>query len=183
MRLWRISLLVCAASLFSAEAGAAGPVDELRLGVLAQGTGPFSGDKEDGAGINVEALFRPLSGLSAVGAPRPHLGGSVATDGDATSHIYGGLTWEQHFTPKLFLDLSGGVAVHNAETDFDPGDSNIDSTKYLGCRAAFRVSSDLGYRLTGRLSVSLHVDHISNAGLCDPNEGLDNAGVRLGLRF
>lgn len=180
MRLSPISLIACAVSLFSAQAGA---VDEIRLGVLAQGTGPFSGDKEDGVGLNGEVLFRPLSGLSAIGAPRPHLGVSAATDGDATSQIYAGLTWEQHFTPKLFLDLSGGVAVHDGETDFDPGDPNIGSTKYLGCRALFRIASDFGYRVTGRLSVSLHVDHISNAGLCDENEGLDNAGVRLGVRF
>ncbi|MGZ8955779.1 MAG: acyloxyacyl hydrolase [Methylovulum sp.] len=27
------------------------------------------------------------------------------------------------------------------------------------------------------------LDHISNAGLADPNEGMDNVGIRYGFRF
>ncbi|WP_081449527.1 acyloxyacyl hydrolase [Rhodomicrobium vannielii] len=27
------------------------------------------------------------------------------------------------------------------------------------------------------------IDHMSNAGLCDTNRGLTNAGVRLGYKF
>lgn len=181
----RLTLMAASAAFFSAPTGnaIAGPVDEIRAGVLLQGTGPFSDDKEDGVGLNGEILFRPLDGLSAIGAPRPHLGFSAATDGEATSQVYGGLTWEQYLTPRLFLDAGFGFAVHNGETDFDPMDPNINSTKYLGCRALFRISGDLGYMLTERLSISAHVDHISNAGLCSENEGLDNTGVRLGVRF
>lgn len=165
------------------QPGAADAIDEIRGGVLLQGAGPISPDKEEGAGINAEILFRPLSTLSAIGAPRPHLGLSVATDGDATSQLYGGLAWELPLTAKFFADAGLGVAVHDGETDFDPTDPNIDSTQFLGCRALFRLSGDIGYRLTDRLSVSVHADHLSNAGLCEPNEGLDNTGLRLGYRF
>jgi len=34
-----------------------------------------------------------------------------------------------------------------------------------------------------KTSLSLYLDHISNANLCDNNEGLETAGVRLGFRF
>lgn len=165
------------------QPGAAGVVDEIRGGVLLQGAGLISPDKEEGAGINAEILFRPLAALLAIGAPRPHLGVSIATDGDATSQIYGGLTWELPLTTKFFVDAGLGVTVHNGETDFDPTDPNIDSTQFLGCRALFRLSGDLGYRLTDRPSISLHADDISNAGLCSENEGLDNTGLRFGYRF
>lgn len=183
LRHLRSALAVCAIFSSCPQPGAAGAIDEIRGGVLLQGAGPISPDKEEGAGINAEILFRPLAALSAIGAPRPHLGFSAATDGDATSQIYGGLTWELSLTAKFFADAGLGLAVHDGETDFDPMDPNIGSTQFLGCRALFRLSGDLGYRLTERLSVSLHADHISNAGLCSENEGLDNTGLRLGYRF
>ena len=157
--------------------------DEVRGGLLLQSVGPFSSDKESGVGINGELLFKPLEGLSFIGAPRPHIGFSIATDSDATSQGYFGLTWEQHLGRKFFVNAGFGGAIHNGETDFDPLDPNINTTKYLGCRALFRLSGGVGYMLTDRVSASVHLDHISNAGLCDENEGLDNTGLRLGYKF
>lgn len=181
----RKALAVAAVSITVATPAMAegGLIDEMRAGILLQGTGPFSADKEDGVGVNGEILLRPLGGLSFLGSPRPHLGLSVATADDATSQVYAGLTWRQNLGTRIFVDGGVGVAIHNGETTFEPGDPAIDTTKYLGCRALARLSGDLGYWLTDRISASLHVDHISNAGLCSENEGLDNAGLRLGLRF
>ncbi|MEZ5929186.1 MAG: acyloxyacyl hydrolase [Parvularculaceae bacterium] len=172
-----------AALLAPVPAGAEGVIDEVRVGALMHGLGPFSDRKEKGADINAEVLLRPLYGLSAIGAPRPTFGASIATEDGATSQIYGMLTWEQHLTPRFFVDAGAGIAVHDGETSFDPMDPNIATTKYLGCRALFRLSGDVGYMLTKKASVSFHMDHISNAGLCSENEGLDNLGIRLGLRF
>lgn len=183
MQLARFTLAISFLMISYAEAAAADFVEEIRGGVLLQGTGPFSGDKESGVGVNAEILFKPLSGLSMIGAPRPHLGASIASAPGATSQVYAGLTWRQRLAPAMFLDAGFGVAVHDGETRFNPSARDINSTKFLGCRALFRIAGDLGYRLSDRLSVSAHVDHISNAGLCAPNEGLDNTGVRFGWRF
>ena len=176
-------LLCAAAALCAPGIAAASPFDEVRGGVFIQGLGPFGPDQEDGIGINGELLLNPLNGLAAIGAPRPHVGVSVATDEYATSQVYAGLTWEQHFTPRLFINGGLGVAVHDGEVDFNPPDPLLSERSYLGCRALFRLSADLGYMMTDRLSASVHVDHISNAGLCSENEGLDNTGFRLGYRF
>ena len=173
-------------SLFSNGPAQAGGVDEVRAGVLAQSFGGWSPDKEQGVGINLELLFASPDFLRAVGSPRPHIGGSIATDGDATSQIYAGLEWKAHLAQRLFVAGSLGGAVHNGETDaFDPAVDlpRLNNTLFLGCRALFRIGADLGYDITENVSASINWSHLSNAGLCDDNEGLDNLGVRLGYRF
>lgn len=170
-----------AASAFGAAA--ASPFDEIRGGVFAQGVGPLSTNKEEGAAINAEVLFKSPEALSFLLSPRFNLGASVATDEDATSQVYGGFLWQQDVARRFFVAAGAGLAIHNAETDLEPNDPDIATTKYLGCRVLFRFSGDVGYRLTDRLSASIHYDHISNAGLCAPNEGLENSGFRLGYRF
>lgn len=178
---------VAAAAFLSALPAAAQPdasaSTELRGGLYAHGVGPLSHRKEDGVAVNAEILFPSPSFLSVVGAPRPHIGGNYATRSGATSQVYAGLTWRLPLIERTFFEAAGGVAVHTGETDFSPDDPNIATTTYFGCRAHFRLAADLGYMLTDRLSVSLHADHISNAGLCSENEGLDSSGVRIGYRF
>lgn len=171
------------AALLTATGAGAAPIDEVRGGVLVQGLGPLASDKEDGVSLNGEFLFSPLRSLSFIGAPRPHLGLSVATGEYATSQIYAGLTWELNVTPVFFLNAGVGVAVHDGETDFNPPDPLVGERNYLGCRALARLSGGVGYRLTPNLNAALHLDHISNAGLCSENEGLDNMGLRLGYSF
>ena len=168
------------------NSAAAAPVDELRVGVVAQGAGPVAPSKEQGVGINLEALFRSPDFLAVVGSPRPHIGASIAADSEATSQIYAGLEWRAILANRFILAAAAGGAVHNGETArFDPilDASRRTNTQFLGCRALFRVGLDAGVRVTERLSLLAHWDHISNAGLCDENEGLDNAGLRLGLTF
>lgn len=182
----RVATVTVVAALSMFGAAFAQLFDEVRAGVYAQGCcGPGS-DKEQGAAINAEALFASPDFLSVLGAPRPLIGATVATDSDATSQIYSGLEWRVDVTPRWFVAAGAGVAVHNGETDrFDPvaDAGRVDHTVFLGCRALFRLAGDVGYRLTGRVSASFHWNHISNAGLCRENEGLDQMGARLGLSF
>jgi len=167
------------------SANAESIVDELRGGVFIQGWGGPGVDKEQGAGINIEALFKSPRAFSVLGAPRPQLGASIATDPDATSQIYAGLEWKVEIARKFFAAASLGGAIHNGETNFDPATDipRINDTVFLGCRALFRLGGDVGYEVTDRWRLSIHLDHISNAGLCSENEGLDNFGLRLGYRF
>lgn len=78
----------------------------------------------------------------------------------------------------MFLDLGFGPAFNNgliSTTDPD--------RKSLGSHTLFHGSLSIGYRFDRRYSVSLYFEHSSNAGLARENQGLDNAGVRLGLAF
>ena len=161
-------------------------VQELRGGVAAQGFGGQGVDKEQGAAVNGEIVFRSPEFLSVLLAPRPVLGATIAFDSDATSQIYAGLDWRFDLGERFFVTGGAGGALHNGETGaFDPlmDTGREGHTTFLGCRALFRLNANAGVRVTRRVNASLYWAHLSNAGLCNPNEGLDNLGVRLGLEF
>ena len=172
--------------LGAASPAAAGGVDEVRVGAFAQSVGGYSPDKEQGVGVNLEALFSSPGFLRRVGAPRPHVGVMIATDPDATSQVYAGLEWKAELFRRFFVAGGVGGSVHNGETDpFDPAVDlpRLNNTMFLGCRVLVRLSADIGYRVSERVSASVNWNHISNADLCDENEGLDNVGMRVGYQF
>lgn len=181
----RFIAIFAAFSVF-APVGASAEIalDELRGGILAQSCCGLGVNKEQGVGINAEALFKSPKFLSILGSPRPLIGGTVASDPDATSQIYAGFEWKLEAS-KFFIAGSLGGAIHNGETDFDPAVDlpRLSDTLFFGCRANFRLAADVGYRITKRVSASVHWAHISNANLCDENEGLDHIGARVGLSF
>jgi hypothetical protein len=78
---------------------------------------------------------------------------------------------------QIFFEFSLGGAVHDGKLDPEPG------RKGLGTRFEFRESVEVGYTLTASQSISLMLDHISNANLGHHNAGLDNFGVRYGIKF
>ncbi len=165
---------------------AEGVIEEARGGILAQSCCGLGNDKEQGVGVNAEVVFSSPEFLSILGSPRPLVGATVATDSDATSQIYAGLEWRINVHPRWFVSAGGGGAIHNGETDdFDPvADANrVTNTLFLGCRALFRINGDMGYRINDRFNAMFSWSHISNAGLCRENEGLDHMGFRFGYRF
>ncbi len=156
-----------------------GFVSEIKLGVLAHDQGPFSSNKESGVDTNVEVRFVSPDILKAIWSPRPHIGFNANSSG-STSSVFIGLTYEWDFWKNMFAGFSLGGAVHNGETD--QGTAELDE-KELGCRVLFRESIEVGYRINKHHSLSGFLDHISNAKLCDTNEGVENAGIRYGYRF
>ncbi len=167
-----------------ASAAAADPLEEVRVGVYAQGCCGFGSDKEQGVALNGEAVFKSPRFLSILAKPRPIIGATIATDGDATTQLYRGLDWKVDLTSRWFVTAGIGAAIHNGETDaYDPvaDAARVSNTVFYGCRVLIRVAGDVGYRVTDRLSASFHWNHISNAELCSDNEGLDQMGLRLSL--
>ena len=158
---------------------AAGPRHEIRGGVLYHDT---SG-KESGADLNAEYLskwaafdlFIPRTGVQAVF--RPHIGANLNLNGN-TSFGYAGYSLTLNLTDRLFLEGSFGAMLHNGNSD-----SHDDSRLDLGCNVMFRESIAAGFRLTDHWNVSGILEHASNAGACSDNNGLTNAGVRIGYVF
>ncbi|MGB0670391.1 MAG: acyloxyacyl hydrolase [Rhodospirillales bacterium] len=159
--------------------GGYGFLSEIKVGAFKHDFGPFGAEKEDGFSGNVEVLFTSPEFLDIILAPRPHLGATIHSEGK-THQGYFGLTWTFDFLEDFYFDFSFGGSVHTGNLHYTPGNED---EKNLGCRLLFRESAALGYRVTGNHNVSLHLDHISNAKLCDENEGLDNVGIRYGYRF
>ncbi len=152
-------------------------LDEFRLGVLQPVDGPHD-DEDGGPNVNLELLFGRFGPqyenifLNNFLRPRPHIGGSINTDGN-TDQFYWGLTWDVFLTQRIFIEGSFGGAVHDGDDDDDE----------FGCSVNFRESGSIGYNLSERWNVLVTVDHMSNADLCDENRGLTNVGIRFGRKF
>lgn len=178
--MWRAQLLVfllLVVIAVPADAGESTFLSEVRGGLYSHDIDFWSFNREQGVDVNGEVLFISPEFLSALFAPRPHLGATLNTAGD-TSHVYAGLTWEYDLTSDFFVDLNLGGSAHNGKLDTDD-----DDRKSFGSSLLFRVGGAVGYRLTSNWNISLQYEHMSNAYLSDPNEGMDNLGVRLGYRF
>lgn len=183
LRALAATALFCAAASTGATAQPAGGIiSEVKLGVLEHDISFLGNDKEPGRDINAELLFTSPDFLSIIFAPRPHLGISANTAG-ASSLLYAGLTWT--FYPfdggaighVWFSPFAGGT-IHNGELHSDDP-----RRKSNGSRALFHLGGEIGIDVTERVSVSIYYEHASNANLAGENEGLNNAGVRIGWRF
>ena len=159
-----------------------GLFDEVRLGggVFVKSDVP---DAEDGVFLGGEVLLDPFVArlenafANVVLRPRPHVGATIAA-GDGTSVLYAGLTWDLPLVNPLFLEATLGGAIHDGDLHPPAGSDELE----LGCRVVFRESLGLGADL-GRWRVVTAVDHASNAGLCEGNDGLTHATASLGYRF
>lgn len=169
----------------AANAGEVMKESEFKVGVLKHDMGIFSSDKQEGIDINLEYQFTSPEVLSFLGSPRPHVGTVLSTHADSIHQFYGGLSWNYKFLGNMFVSGHWGGAVHTADNLEEPpaGVAGDPTDRYLGCRVLFRLAAGLGYQITDEVTVELYADHISNANLCDNNEGLENAGIRFGFNF
>jgi lipid A 3-O-deacylase len=155
-------------------------IDEVRLGAFYHQLNDTAGER--GADINMEILFGKLGAprgdylLDYFLRPRVHIGASINTNGD-TSQVYGGLTWDMPLIDRFFLETSFGGSLNDGYTDREAGHTA------LGCHENFRESASLGYHLSERWDVLATVDHMSNAGLCEFNAGITDAGLRFGYKW
>jgi lipid A 3-O-deacylase len=153
---------------------------EIRLGIMAHDV-PIGGPRiEDGVDINGEVLFTSPDFLRILAAPRPHLGFTASTNG-GMSQVYAGLSWQFTLWRGLFAGFSLGGALHTGPTHDD--NTFPQTRKAFGSRGLFRESVEIGWQIDEHNSISIMLDHISNARLASPNPGLDTLGVRYGFRF
>lgn len=154
-------------------------VRELRVGMLAHDVdGLWSGDsREDGPDLCMELIFnRPLFDLLSATA-YPSVGASLNTRGD-TSKVYGGFLLQWEPAQAFFFSTGLGLALHNGERDTDSANQ-----KSLGSRVLFRIPIEIGYAVNRHHRIVLAFDHVSNAYLVSPNEGMDSLGIVYGYRF
>ncbi len=154
-------------------------LSEVRLGIVHHDTGVFGHNKEDAVDIVLGVRFQPLGGevWDVVANPRPFLGLNINTAGD-TSSLNGGLNWDWTVWNQSFFSFAWGGAVHDGKLS-----TNKPGRKELGSRVLFYLAAELGYRFDRHQSVAIRLDHMSNAGLTDDNEGLDTIGLVYGYHF
>jgi lipid A 3-O-deacylase len=151
----------------------------IRFGLLAHDVGGFWSHSraESGVDINAEIVFKKPRFEIWRGIIQPNLGVSINSQGD-TSKAYGGLLGEFLFDNGYFVNSGVGLAVHDGQ--LESKDSN---KKQLGSRVLFRIPIEFGFTISERHRISIMFDHMSNAYLANPNEGMDTVGVRYGFQF
>ena len=152
---------------------------EMRFGILAHDVDKlWSGTSvESGIDFNTEVIFAHPSLAILKGDIRPNIGVSINSQGD-TSKLYAGFLWEIEGRTGLFFDTGLGLALHNGELNSDKSDR-----KQLGSRVLFRIPIEFGYSFNDHHRIVVTFDHVSNAYLASPNEGLDTLGLRYCYRF
>ena len=97
---------------------------------------------------------------------------------DDTNQFYAGLAWTFEIPKFGFVEATIGGTRHNGNTDIREKKKNN-----YGCKLLFRETVSVGFRFDRHQSVSIMLSHISNSGLCEHNDGLDNLGIRYGYQF
>lgn len=175
-----VAIVLLATGAMAEDAGSPPFIDEIRFGASA--SIQVDDIYEPGAFPWVTLYFDPLERDSATNLgeqllrPRLNVGAMVSTSGEA-SQLLAGATWTFDLNDSLFVEVGLGGALTNASLDgAGPGPQ-------VGCSLLFHESIAAGYRIDQNWSVVAIVEHSSNAGLCDMNDGLSYAGLGLGYRF
>jgi hypothetical protein len=159
------------------------PFWELSEGRIGFGaTDPTTGH-ELSADVSAELLLQPVGNDDWIDELRfrPAFGLNGNLEG-RTSFAYVGGTFDVLNFDSLFFDITFGGAVHDGYLHLE--NYATATHKELGSRFEFREALEAGYQISGPYSVSLYVDHLSNAGwLSRYNQGLETAGVHLNLMF
>jgi len=130
--------------------------------------------------VSFDVLFGSpqIDAFRVIGEPLFELGTTINFAGrENTAHA--ALVWQVPVldTP-VFLEGAFGAAIHSGYlTDAPDGEHN------LGCRVNFYERFGLGTNVTEDVTALVTYEHMSNAGLCDANDGYSNFGVRLGRKF
>jgi hypothetical protein len=166
---------------------------EFKFGVLDHDV-HFLRGKENGVDINPELVFQsPVSDdwastvahyLRWLLQPRPTFGGEINIAG-VTSQIYFGGTWSWLLFGNVFQPDDGIIYGFFFGPSFNDGRivTRLSDRKSLGSNILFREAGDLGYAFVPGYQISVFLDHVSNGGLAKQNQSINNAGIRLGIRF
>jgi lipid A 3-O-deacylase len=147
---------------------------EVKFGIMQHDFNTKLGHRiERGKNIIVEYWFDKMQNYLRA---YPHIGASINNAG-FTSNIYAGITWQFEVKQFLLLEASFGASVNNAEK------KNKKKRRALGSNFLFRESFSVGYIINETNSISIIIDHTSNAGLATPNPGLTDIGIRYGYKF
>ncbi len=147
---------------------------EARIGGGIYDAGVFVPHDFNGGTLNGEILAPSPGFLAWLGSPRPYVGADVALASDPVHFLYAGLNWEARLTEGLYVGFSAGGSV-NTGRHIGPRD--------LGSNVLFHLQASAGVDVTESTAFQVYFNHFSNAELAGANDGFENAGARLVLRF
>jgi len=180
------------AAMALAPAAHAG-IDEVHVGVVQHNiciSNCKNANKEDGPNVDFQVSFDSPGFLHWAGSPQPYLMASLNTAGE-TSFGGGGLEWRWQFAEHWALEPGVGYVIHDGETNNPFANGTPEAAQFaedhvlLGSRDLFRISLGLTYSTDGPWDVGVIYEHLSHGQILGNgrNQGLDEAGIRIGYRF
>ncbi|WP_196260202.1 acyloxyacyl hydrolase [Pelagibacterium limicola] len=162
-------------------------LDELRAGVFAHnayvGFVPTSTNFDFSRIENVKfsALFASpeIDAFTWIGSPRIEMGGTFNLAGRRENFVHANLNWQIGlFETPLYLELGFGASL----TDGALSGATAPARNF-GCPLNFYESFGIGAHLSETVTATLVYEHISNLGICTPNDGISHVGVQVGFKF
>jgi len=165
-----------------------GPFDEIRFGLFQHDTALIGHQKERGVDSAFEVLSHPLIDLPLIGSPRLVVGGVVNSEGQS-DQAYVGFSGQWHLAHDVFRSSDSIFVEGTVGADWNDGKTDVRGTplelhwKSHGSHFLIRSGVDVGYSLDETWSLAVSFNHISNAGLATPNEGMNDIGLRVGMKL
>jgi len=173
-----------AALAFSASPAAAEIVDQVWIGGYAHDISDLGLGKESNTtDIQLEVDSAQPQVLRFLGAP--HLNATLALN-TAGKTDFGsvGLAWDRRLIGSLYGSLQFGIGDSDGVTrpSSDPKDRD---RLLLGSKALFREAAGVNWRMKNHWLIGVQFVHASNGLILGRryNEGINDAGVRIGYRF
>lgn len=130
--------------------------------------------------VSFSALFTSpdVAAFEWIGSPRPELGATVSLAGKENL-VHANLNWQFGLGESPFyLELGLGAALTDASLSGAPKPA-----RNMGCALNFYESAGVGAHVSETVTATLRYEHMSNLGLCTPNQGLSNLGLMIGFKF
>lgn len=130
--------------------------------------------------VSFSALFASpdLDAFRWIGSPRPEIGATLSLAG-RENLVHANLNWQFGiFDSPLYLELGLGGALTDGQLT-----GAVAPARNFGCALNFYESAGIGAHLSENITATLRYEHISNLGLCTPNQGLSNIGLMVGFKF
>lgn len=155
--------------------------------------------REGGVDLHLGMRSNRIEALSAIGAPQFHAFVSINSEG-TSNFVAAGLDWPIDLGADggFYLRPGLGLAYTDGETGLppvnEPGISQAEIQRRLvlyntridfGSQVLFEPELALGYWVSDRVAVELAYTHLSNGQIFakGKNQGLDDFGVRLNVKF
>jgi len=192
-RLGRLAQAALALSLSVAAvapplAAHAGVLDEVWVGGFAHDVSDLGKGRESGTGDAIMEIDtgRP-DALRFLGAPRIGLTMGLNSSGLSNAGAVS-LVWDHHLFSRFYGTLDLGMGLTDGVSRTPSGVAGVYDQRHrllLGSKVLFREAGGIDWRLTDHWSIGGEFVHYSNGLILakDHNQGINDAGLRLGYRF
>ncbi len=167
-----------------------GPIDQVWVGAFAHDVSNIGAHDPKESGTEdalVEVDTARPSLLRVIGAPRIGISALFNSEG-LTNSAAVSLVWDHHLFSRLRGTVGFGMGLSDGVDNPPPGAAGLYDQQHrvlLGSKVLFREAAGVDWSLSRHWSIGGEFIHMSNGLILGKahNEGVNDAGIRLGYHF